>query len=543
MNRIPTHPAVLRWLPAALFAAIVGIMFATQPKNGDIWWMDASRHALNGAFVLDFLRALPLRHPVEFAFDYYRQWPALTILFYPPLFYGFLAVSFFLFGVSEAAALVAEFVAMFFLALGSYRLARNWLPMAPALAVGVLMIGIPESQFWGRQVMLDIPAHAWLVWAAVFHVGFLRGGSPRSLYFSVLCVAAAAYTRYDAFFLAVPFAVSLLWSKGPRFLGTATALRAIGLGIVLLAPLVPIFLIFARYNLDQAISINGAEIPRWSAAALIYYLRAGPHVVSWFVAVPAAVFVLFYALRPAWRLPTPDAVFLAAWSLFGYAFYTMVAVKESRYILPATFPVVLAAVLTIDRTVNRLLARFVWRGVAALAAAGCVLAFSMATRPPPHVTGIVQAAVEVARLAPRDTNVAFWGWRDGTFVFAMRAYGGRADLGVIRLDKLLLSEVAVQLDRGFHERDLTVEQITAALSNLHVQYVVAERDYLAEIAVIARLHDALRSARFVEVATIPMTSNYPLEEPAELVIYRARDEVPPGRVAPAIELKLIGRSI
>ena len=67
------------WLPglgAALsdyavigvLACVVAGLYLFLPKHGDIWWMDASRHALNGAFVLDFLNQLPLRHPVEFAY-------------------------------------------------------------------------------------------------------------------------------------------------------------------------------------------------------------------------------------------------------------------------------------------------------------------------------------------------------------------------------------------------------------------------------------------------------------------------------------------
>ena len=81
-----------RWRTAAfdhrtyifILLAITMGMYFDLPRRGDIDWPDASRHALNGAFVLDFIQQLPWRHPIEFAYDYYRQWPALTILFYPP---------------------------------------------------------------------------------------------------------------------------------------------------------------------------------------------------------------------------------------------------------------------------------------------------------------------------------------------------------------------------------------------------------------------------------------------------------------------------
>ena len=123
--------------PALIGIVILGL-YCLLPKAGDILNTDASRHALNGAFLLDFVRAMPLSHPTEFAMDYYRQWPALTILFYPPLFYAPLAVSYAIFGVSEAAALVAELAAMVLLGWGAYVLSRNWLGGLGSLAVALL---------------------------------------------------------------------------------------------------------------------------------------------------------------------------------------------------------------------------------------------------------------------------------------------------------------------------------------------------------------------------------------------------------------------
>ena len=124
----------------------------------------------------------------------------------------------------------------------------------------------------------------------------------------------------------------------------------------------------------------------------------------------------------------------------------------------------------------------------------------------------------------------------------MRAYTGRNDLGVIRLDKLLLSDVAVSFNWGFTQRNLSAEQIVEKLQALHVQYVVTQPQYLDDIDVIRRLNDALLSNKFREVERIPMTANYPFSYINELIIYRAVADVPKGRVAPPIEVKLIHKS-
>jgi hypothetical protein len=238
------------------------------------------------------------------------------------------------------------------------------------------------------------------------------------------------------------------------------------------------------------------------------------------------------------RLARADMSFLIAWTLIGFGFYTMIAVKEPRHILLVIYPVVLAAVLLLDR----LLSRFSWRGAVPLILAAGVVGYSATEAVPTYVTGMRQAALDVAAIAPRESNVAFWGRLDGTFVFAMRAYGGRPDLGVIRLDKLLLNGVAISLDRGYTEKSLSAAEIADKLRDLHVQYVVSQTVYGANLGVIGALNAALSSPRFREVKRIRMTSNALHDYVTELVIYRLTEDVPAGRVAPPIEIKVINKS-
>ncbi|HTT84139.1 MAG TPA: hypothetical protein VMF67_11710, partial [Rhizomicrobium sp.] len=273
-------------------------------------------------------------------------------------------------------------------------------------------------------------------------------------------------------------------------------------------------------------------------AGLTYYLRAMPGMLSWPIVALGVAYLAGVWFLPRLRLPRADAVFLSLWVGLGYVFYTMIALKEPRHILFITYPIVLTAVLLLDR----LLEVRLWRDVLTLGVAGSVLAISAVTSPAPHVTGMRQAAVDVARIAPPETNVAFWGRLDGTFIFAMRAYAHRPDLGVIRLDKLLLGDVAISLDRGFTQRDLSPKQIAQQLHDLHVQYVVAQTHYEDQLRVINALNAALHSGKFRKVETIPMSANYPYTYITELAIYRAVAPVPRGRIAPRLDVKVINKS-
>src|SRR5215469_7551088 len=89
----PTALAARERLERAVVAAVIlgasMVLTATAPVDGDFWWSDSPRHALNGAFIKDFVAAMPWHDPKAWAINYYLQYPSLTILIYPPLFYVF----------------------------------------------------------------------------------------------------------------------------------------------------------------------------------------------------------------------------------------------------------------------------------------------------------------------------------------------------------------------------------------------------------------------------------------------------------------------
>ena len=133
----------------------------------------------------------------------------------------------------------------------------------------------------------------------------------------------------------------------------------------------------------------------------------------------------------------------------------------------------LAAILFLDRLLTGVRFRF----PIILSIAGGVLAHTLATSTIPLLTGTRQAAQMVAQSAPPEVNVAYWGDNDGNFIYAMRAYTGRRDLGVVRIDKLMFRNRKIYFGQGSTEIDMQPAQIVDMLAKLHVQYVVAEADF------------------------------------------------------------------
>ena len=162
-NSLPWHLRLRSALPGTIvLACACAILLLTAPTNGDFWWFDAPGHAMDGVFVHDFVTAMPWRDPVRFAIDYYMRYPAVTILFYPPLFPIVEAFFFALFGVSHFVAQLTVTAFLLAFALGTRQLARLWMTDAAAVGVGAYRARVAARHFLGptgdaRDAGLRIP--------------------------------------------------------------------------------------------------------------------------------------------------------------------------------------------------------------------------------------------------------------------------------------------------------------------------------------------------------------------------------------------------
>jgi len=222
------------------------ILFLTSQGEGQQWWSDAPRHALNGAFVKDFVAAVPWRHPQDWAIAYYLQYPALTILFYPPLFPALEALAFAIFGVSTKVALFTVAVCYFALGLGAFRLLQRWMPSGIAAAGAVFFLSFAEIAFWGRQVMLDVPVTAFLVWSLVWFLRYLDNDRLRDLMLAAGLLVAALYTKQTVAFIVPALGIVYGYVRGRRGFADRRLWLVAALAGVALIPLAVLTLNSAR---------------------------------------------------------------------------------------------------------------------------------------------------------------------------------------------------------------------------------------------------------------------------------------------------------
>lgn len=530
------EPTTIAWVAAFAILVVVALLFLQAPHGGAFYWSDSPRHALNGVFVMDLLRDLPLDDPAGYAYRYYAQYPALTILFYPPLFYAISAPFYALFGVSQEVALLV--VALHYIAfgLGCWRLARFWLDSTGALAFSLLMLVLPEVAFWGRQVMLEVPAFAFLVWSAVAFLMHWREGNRAAIYWAAVLLVLAMYTKISVAYVGMVYALLLAWRYRQSMFRQRDYWAVLLLSAIGLVPLVVLTLKFGQANVQSVSGVADAVASRASLEGWLWYARQLPGQLGWplfAVGTSGVLWSLASQRKAAWF---EGVRFWLLWLVVGYIFYSLIDLKEARhsvYLLPA---LVFFAVGAIQHALPRPYASAALIGL--LAATAALTTF---WRPVHYVDGYAKAVDVVAQLAPVNSVVLFSGYRDGAFVFNMRAREDRRDLSVLRADKILLS-LAVRRELGVEEKPMTDAQLAQLINDSGVHYVVMQPGFWTDLEAMRRFERVVDSPQFEEVARVPTPANYKAHE-TELVIYRNLGPVGPKPDQLNIELKIINRQI
>lgn len=539
----PAAPAGRAELIVVAAAALLGavLLYLSAPHDGDFYWSDAPRHALNGVFLRDVLAAMPWRDPMGFAAQYYLQYPALTILFYPPLFYILSVPAFALFGVSHGVALGIVLAHAVALVIGMHLLARRFMHPAVALPIALLAMAAPGIALWGRQPMLEIPSMAFAVWAMLLLRRYVDSDRLWHLGLGLLLMLCAVYTKFSAIFLILAADLMRLGADPRGMLGRPRHWFA-ALGVALaLVPGILITLRFGGANLQSLSSIPDAPVAKWTIEGWTWYARALPDLLGWPLLL-VALAGLAVMLLPGWGRPgagrRADRLLVFGWLGIGYLFFSYIDLKESRHATLILPPLLLAAGIGL----TWLLQAPRRASIAAALLLAATTAWTAAYAPVPYFSGYREAATWIGRHAPPGAVVVFSGKRDGSFVFNMRANATeRPDIFTVRADKLLL-RVAVRRTIGVAQNQLSEAEIGALLDRVGASYVVAQPDFWTDLEVMKRFQAVLQSDQFVEVARFPVQTNKP-EEDRELVIYRNRHEVAPAGSRLSVDLPIIGRSL
>ena len=500
------HGAVIATLSALALA-----LFMTTPTNGDFWWFDASRHAMNGVFLRDFLFEGGLLDPIGFAKAYYQQYPAINIGFYPPFLYlsslPFLAV----FGPTHAVSQAV--VTLYALGAGVmvYLICQQTMDKLSALATALAVMAMPAMALWSRQVQLDVPALALLLAAAWALIAYLQSGRSRWLLLTALFLGLAMLTRMQAGYAAPAAGLLALFHRTPQRPPLRVWVGATVLFLALALPSVGSALYFSKVTGNLAGAMPGMPA-LWSLDNWTWYAKALPEQVS----MPA-VFLIVVGLAGTLVAAARDGLsvqmkVVAAFAISSWVFFSVVSNKEPRFNLPS-LPFLFMFTAFGLYQLSALLAR-----VLLVLAAAWLCYLSVAVAQVPVADGFREAAKLAQQHTPQGQNVLISAHRDGSFIFDMRTMGNRRDIGVRRADKLFV-EINIMRQLGIKDQNLDRAGVKAILDDQRVAVVVAQTGYLDDQRSMQAFQALLNEgAGFRVVGRVPMSGELRKDE-GELVVY------------------------
>jgi hypothetical protein len=511
-----THPDTFLMQTGCISIITVFAMtlYFTSPTDGDFWWFDSSRHALNGIFIRDFLLEGGLLHPIRFAADYYRQYPGINIGFYPPFLYMSSAPFLAVFGTSHAVSQAV--VILYALAAGTltYLICVRQMDSLASLTTALCVLALPETALWARQVQLDVPAVALLLATAYSLIRHIESGHRGWMFAAAVCLGLSVLTRVQAVY-AVPVVLFFLflyrYDQRPALRSRLVAIVAFG---IIALPSVVMVAYFSQLN--QALAVQMPDMPKLlSLENWIWYANRLPQQMGWpaLVLTGAGLIAGAIAFKKE-GIGCPVKV-VGAFCICSWIFFSVVSNKAARFNLPSLPFLFIVSAWGLYLLMPRL-ARIALPGLAAWLV---IQVWFMS--PVAVVAGFREAVLVAQSITPKNRNVLISAHRDGTFIYNMRTVGNRRDIGVRRADKLFV-QINIMRELGIKDNKLDQKAILDLLEQQNVSTVVMQTGYLPDQSSMQNFQKILEAGLHYErVQTIALRGATRHDE-HELVVFRKR---------------------
>lgn len=402
-----------------------------------IFPFDSALYAANGALFEKMYAEFGsfLAAPGEWLWNYYDQYPALSVRRHPPLFGLVSGVVYTIFGVSVASAKLTVMLFAVAFTIGVYFAAQRLLSGHFAAAcTALLVVSTPQVAMHFRSIWLDIPSLALAVWVFFFYIGRLNGDrSLKNVMAMVVFSVLALYTYQPTLVLLTGVFIHLLLREWRSLFKDRAMLVGAGLLVILMLPLVAFTLYFASDNL----LITTGELPdAWEEFSSPTYadwlIRDKLSVAYWseygrmfFQTYPLQFAgVCLWALLRFFRQPRSAEVLMLVCLIVTYVGFSWLLVKGHRYtlymVVPASFMTV-AAIYDLTKLVSHDAVRsYVYSGAAVLLLSGLQSGIVSAYVPYRFLWGMDEPVDFVLNENP-EARILYSGRCDSAFVFYTRS--------------------------------------------------------------------------------------------------------------------------
>jgi hypothetical protein len=482
---------LLLFLCLALVTAVVvrGIHKGEFNEN-----VDETVHASTGLYVASFLHDLPLRHPVQYTYRYYAQYPSLGIVMYPPAFYVAEGIAFSTLGASVETA---RLTVLCFALLGLY----FWFKLVTELeneytaALSTLLLAfLPAVLQFEKTAMLDLPLMAFCIAASYFWILYLRRGSNRYLYWFAAFLCLAFLTKQHAIYLGLWCLITLVAEKKwDRILNW----RVAGVAVVCAVVVAPVYILQIVMNSSLALNVKGTSAN--AGLQLGYYPSVLPELIGW----GALVFSVLGILVGWWNTDRRNVIVMLAWIASCYVLFSLIRHKEARYIIYWTPAFAYFAVAPFMRKTAR-----PWlRATGALVVTMLIGSYTARawTYQRPYVSGYSEMA---RQLTQREGGCVLVDMDlPGNFIYFMRAFDPARRFVILRK---ALYEVRTVREWGVTEFAHNQDDVEQIMKHDSVRYVVLENNMPLHFSSQSALRDIVEhSGEYRVVSTVPIESNLP----------------------------------
>lgn len=439
--------------------------------RGDFWTSDDARHALDGVFILDFFRDLPLSHPIDYLVQYYAKYPALGIGNYPPFFALIEALVFAVAGISFTGAKATVVLFSLLAASAWFRLIAQAYDEGVALWSTLLFVTSPFIVTHAQTVMLEMPALAMVIIAISCWYSLLAGKTSSSMIALGGATLLAILTKQTAIFLVPVYVISLGMTKGARRILTRSHGLVAGFFFLLLAPLAGLTMLYGDMHFRQVFG----KASFWAKHSVWYHLSFYPWDLlksSWPIAFTGLLFLVYLVLSRQ-KMSDENRLF-AAWLLVFYAVFSAISVKTSRYGYFAVPPLTLFAVLGVRELLGHFDAARLFPIVLLLPV--CWQTYQCSQLSHPDNRSYREAAELVVA---NGAGIVFFhgdGAGTGSFIFHIRQLDIERKMIVYRSDKILASS-AMDNRSQLEEYVDTADEISQLFDSFGIQYFVTSRDH------------------------------------------------------------------
>lgn len=475
--------------------------------------VDESQHAATGLFYADVARELPIRHPVQYTYRYYAQYPALSgVVHWPPFFYFFEALAFLLLGPTVVAArlsiLIFALAGLSFWFLLVRELLNDW-----AAAVSALLLAtLPALLLFEKAVMLEIPSLGLCIAATYFWSKYLFRERPVHIYWFAVMASFALLTKQNSIYL-VPFcAISGLWLRGKALFRCREFWIMIAICVILVAPYY--LLVYLVHWRTMAMDLGETHVS--AGRQWLFYLKALPQQLGWTFLVLSVAGLLF---NRKWGSPKVTA-FMVSWIVACYATLTMIGHKEPRYVLYWLPPFVYFAtgILTSFFRQRRL-------KIAAFAVTTTLTVTSLVSAwrfQRPYVAGYSAVAKQIT-MSVKSGVILFDGAIPANFIFFIRANDPQKQFLVLRK---ALYTTNMHLE-GALELVHSEKEVADLIQADGVRYIVVSEGLPLHFKSQELLRNLLRRSEFLKVGSFAIAGDNLPAPNSRLEVYQNMNWTPP----------------